>query len=38
MNIVCDIKQAPETNALLRAGVESISNPYDIVALEAAPI
>ena len=45
MNIVCCIKQVPntaevkidpETNTLIRAGVESIANPYDIVALEAA--
>lgn len=45
MHIVCCIKQVPntaevkidpETNTLIRAGVESIANPYDIVALEAA--
>lgn len=45
MHFVCCIKQVPdtaevkidpETNTLVRAGVESISNPYDIVALEAA--
>lgn len=45
MNIVCCIKQVPntaevkidpETNTLIRSGVESIANPYDIVALEAA--
>ena len=45
MNIVCCIKQVPdtaeikidpETNTLVRAGVESISNPYDTVALEQA--
>lgn len=45
MNIVCCIKQVPdtaevkidpETNTLMRAGVESISNPFDIVALEEA--
>lgn len=45
MHFVCCIKQVPdtaevkidpETNTLMRAGVESISNPYDIVALEEA--
>ena len=45
MNIVCCIKQVPntaevkidpETNTLIRAGVESIANPFDMVALEAA--
>ncbi len=45
MNIVCCIKQVPdttqvkidpETNTLIRAGVESICNPYDLVAAEAA--
>ena len=45
MKIVCCIKQVPntaevkidpETNTLIRAGVESIANPYDMVALEAA--
>jgi len=45
MHIVCCIKQVPdtadvkidpETNTLMRAGVESISNPYDVVALEEA--
>ena len=45
MHIVCCIKQVPdtaevkidpETNTLVRSGVESISNPYDVVALEAA--
>lgn len=45
MNIICCIKQVPntaevkidpETNTLIRAGVESIANPYDLVALEAA--
>lgn len=45
MNIICCIKQVPntaeikidpETNTLIRAGVESIANPYDMVALEAA--
>jgi electron transfer flavoprotein beta subunit len=45
MNIVCCIKQVPntaevkidpETNTLIRSGVESIMNPYDMVALEAA--
>ena len=45
MHIVCCIKQVPdttqvkidpETNTLIRAGVESICNPYDAVAVEAA--
>ncbi|HOV87080.1 MAG TPA: electron transfer flavoprotein subunit beta/FixA family protein [Syntrophobacteraceae bacterium] len=45
MHIVCCIKQVPDTaevkidpdtNTLVRTGVESISNPYDIVAVEAA--
>ena len=45
MHIVCCIKQVPdttqvkidpETNTLIRAGVESICNPYDLVAAEAA--
>ncbi|HVN95681.1 MAG TPA: electron transfer flavoprotein subunit beta/FixA family protein [Syntrophorhabdaceae bacterium] len=45
MHVVCCIKQVPdtaevkidpETNTLIRAGVESIANPYDMVALEAA--
>ncbi len=45
MHYVCCIKQVPdtadvkidpETNTLVRAGVESIANPYDIVALEEA--
>jgi electron transfer flavoprotein beta subunit len=45
MNIVCCLKQVPdtaqikidpETNTLIRAGVESILNPYDRVALEQA--
>lgn len=45
MNVVCCIKQVPntaevkidpETNTLIRSGVESIANPYDVVALEAA--
>ena len=45
MNIVCCLKQVPdtaqvkidpETNTLIRAGVESILNPYDLVALEQA--
>ena len=45
MHFVCCIKQVPntaevkidpETNTLIRAGVESIANPYDMVALEAA--
>ncbi len=45
MHIVCCIKQVPdttqvkidpETNTLIRTGVESICNPYDLVAVEAA--
>ncbi|MDD5701248.1 MAG: electron transfer flavoprotein subunit beta/FixA family protein [Dehalococcoidales bacterium] len=45
MHIVCCIKQVPDTtqvkidpatNTLIRAGVESICNPYDLVATEAA--
>jgi electron transfer flavoprotein beta subunit len=45
MNIVCCIKQVPdtadvkidpETNTLIRSGVESITNPYDLVAVQAA--
>jgi electron transfer flavoprotein beta subunit len=45
MNVVCCIKQVPdtsdvkidpETNTLIRSGVESITNPYDLVALQAA--
>ncbi len=45
MHIVCCIKQVPdttqvkidpETNTLMRSGVESICNPYDLVAAEAA--
>ncbi len=45
MHIVCCIKQVPDTtqvkidpvtNTLIRAGVESICNPYDIVGVEAA--
>jgi electron transfer flavoprotein beta subunit len=45
MHYVCCIKQVPDTaevkidpatNTLVRTGVESISNPFDIVALEAA--
>ena len=45
MHIVCCLKQVPdtaevkidpETNTLVREGVESISNPYDLVALEQA--
>lgn len=45
MHIVCCIKQVPdttqvkidpETNTLIRAGVESICNPYDLVAAGAA--
>ncbi len=31
-----DIKIDPETNTLIRSGVESIANPFDMVALEAA--
>jgi electron transfer flavoprotein beta subunit len=45
MHIVCCIKQVPDTtqvkidpstNTLIRAGVESICNPYDLVGVEAA--
>lgn len=45
MHIVCCIKQVPdtaevkidpETNTLIRSGVESISNPFDVVAVEEA--
>jgi electron transfer flavoprotein beta subunit len=45
MHIVCCIKQVPdtaqvkidpETNTLIRSGVESICNPYDMVAVEVA--
>lgn len=45
MHIICCIKQVPDTaeikidpqsNTLVRSGVESISNPYDVVALEQA--
>ncbi len=45
MNIVCCLKQVPdtaqvkidpETNTLVREGVESILNPYDLVAVEQA--
>ena len=45
MHIVCCIKQVPdtaqvkidpETNTLIRSGVESICNPYDLVATEVA--
>ncbi len=45
MHIVCCIKQVPDTaqvkidpdtNTLMRSGVESICNPYDLVAVEAA--
>jgi electron transfer flavoprotein beta subunit len=45
MNIVCCLKQVPdtaqvkidpETNTLIREGVESILNPYDLVAVEQA--
>lgn len=47
MHFICCIKQVPdtskvkidpETNTLMRSGVESIANPYDMVALEAALI
>lgn len=31
-----EVKIDPETNTLVRAGVESIANPFDIVALEEA--
>ena len=45
MHIICCIKQVPDTaqvkidpdtNTLIRSGVESICNPYDLVAVEAA--
>lgn len=45
MHIVCCVKQVPDatqvkidpdTNTLVRSGVESIANPYDLVAVEAA--
>ena len=45
MHCVCCIKQVPntadvkidpDTNTLIRSGVESISNPFDLVALETA--
>jgi electron transfer flavoprotein beta subunit len=45
LHFVCCIKQVPdtakvkidpETNTLIRSGVESIANPYDMAALEAA--
>ena len=45
MHCVCCIKQVPDTNdvkidpdtnTLIRSGVESISNPFDVVGLEAA--
>lgn len=45
MHFVCCIKQVPDTadvkidpdtNTLIRAGVESICNPYDLAALEGA--
>ncbi len=45
MHVVCCVKQVPdtvqvkidpETNTLVRTGVESICNPYDLVAVEAA--
>ncbi len=31
-----DVKIDPETNTLIRSGVESITNPYDLVAVQAA--
>ena len=45
MHIICCIKQVPDTaqvkidpdtNTLIRSGVESICNPYDLVAVESA--
>jgi electron transfer flavoprotein beta subunit len=45
MHIICCIKQVPDTaqvkidpdtNTLIRSGVESICNPYDVIAVEAA--
>ncbi len=45
MHIICCIKQVPDTaqvkidpdtNTLIRSGVESICNPYDLVAVETA--
>jgi electron transfer flavoprotein beta subunit len=45
MNIICCIKQVPdtadvkidpETNTLIRTGVESVVNPFDLVAVETA--
>ncbi|MGB8706499.1 MAG: electron transfer flavoprotein subunit beta/FixA family protein [Dehalococcoidia bacterium] len=45
MHIICCIKQVPDTaqvkidpdtNTLIRSGVESICNPYDLTAVEAA--
>jgi electron transfer flavoprotein beta subunit len=45
MHIVCCVKQVPDTaqvkidpdtNTLIRSGVESICNPYDLVAVETA--
>lgn len=45
MHFVCCLKQVPDTaevkidpqtNTLIRSGIESISNPFDIVALEEA--
>ncbi len=45
MHIVCCLKQVPdtaqvkidpETNTLIRAGIESILNPFDLVAIEQA--
>ena len=43
LHIVCCVKQVPdtaqvkidpETNTLIRSGVESICNPYDLIAAE----
>ena len=31
-----EVKIDPETNTLVRAGVESMANPYDIIAMEEA--
>ncbi|HAR95598.1 MAG TPA: hypothetical protein DCR97_06510 [Deltaproteobacteria bacterium] len=45
MNIICCIKQVPdtadlkidpETNVVIRSGVESIVNPFDLVTVEAS--
>jgi electron transfer flavoprotein beta subunit len=45
MHIICCIKQVPDTaqvkidpdtNTLIRSGVESICNPYDLIAVEVA--